>query len=583
MFSRIQPAALLAALTTLTVLGAQGSAHAGQYHVYSCRTPAGGAAPADGWSGSKVGTYTYAENTCAQPDGGLLAGLGDQAARTANTDSATWAFTAPPGSRIANAVLWRAGDADGGGAVNATFQFWLAGPTESGVFDECLYVLGCTTGRGDPNVPLAPGNRVEVPVANRGSRLFAVASCGGISEYKCKEKQGDPNNYAAVVYVYAADITLEQSAGPSAGAPAGELATAASVAGTSDVTFQASDPGAGVYAALVSVDGVLVQTTALDENGGRCRNVGGTTDGLGAFLYTQPCVQSLTADVGVDTTRLANGAHHLVVSVIDAAGNSATVLDRNVTVANPSGQAGGGGATQGGGQSASTAGSGAGGASPGAPNGSNASGQASLSVAWKGARGPSLAVPYGRSETVQGRLLAPGGVPIVGARIDVLATSTYAGARAAAASTPLTGADGRFALRVAPGASSRTLLFAYRSRIGDPQPATTRTLTLAVGAAVSLTIAPRTAGVGMRIYFSGRLLGGPVPAVGKLLVLEARSGGTGWIKFNVVRSDRSGRYRASYRFRFPGPARYRFRAVSEREGDYPYATGASNAVVVHER
>ncbi len=33
--------------------------------------------------------------------------------------------------------------------------------------------------------------------------------------------------------------------------------------------------------------------------------------------------------------RLANGSHHLTVSVLDAAGNSAPVLDRNVTVANP--------------------------------------------------------------------------------------------------------------------------------------------------------------------------------------------------------------------------------------------------------
>ena len=36
----------------------------------------------------------------------------------------------------------------------------------------------------------------------------------------------------------------------------------------------------------------------------------------------------MSADVGFDTTALRNGAHHLVVSVIDAAGNAAPVLDR---------------------------------------------------------------------------------------------------------------------------------------------------------------------------------------------------------------------------------------------------------------
>ena len=110
-----------------------------------------------------------------------------------------------------------------------------------------------------------------------------------------------------------------------------------------------------------------------------------------------------------------------------------------------------------------------------------------------------------------------------------------------------------------------------------------RSLTLTVRAAVRLSISPRSASVGTRIRFSGRVHGAPVPSVGKLLVLEARSGGGAWIKFNVVRSDRAGRFRASYRFRFPGPARYQFRAVSEAEGDYPYAAGSSNVVVVHER
>ena len=43
----------------------------------------------------------------------------------------------------------------------------------------------------------------------------------------------------------------------------------------------------------------------------------------------------VSVDVPFDTTRVSDGAHHLVVSVIDAAGNSAPVLDREITVANP--------------------------------------------------------------------------------------------------------------------------------------------------------------------------------------------------------------------------------------------------------
>ena len=73
----------------------------------------------------------YAEDTCSQPTGALVAALGDQPMRTANTDIATWAFSAPAGATIAGATLWRAGDADGGAAINATYQFWLAGPSET--------------------------------------------------------------------------------------------------------------------------------------------------------------------------------------------------------------------------------------------------------------------------------------------------------------------------------------------------------------------------------------------------------------------------------------------------------------------
>jgi hypothetical protein len=566
---RILTAAVLAAATAMLLAA---GARAGSYHVYACRTPAGEAAPADGWSGSKTGTYSYAEDTCAQPGGALVAALGDQAARTANTDQATWAFGVPAGIKITHAVLWRAGDADGGAAINAFYEFWLAGPNDlnspANTFSTCVGGSTCPSGVGDQLDPSSPENRLVVPSQNLGMQLYANASCAGETGFKCKEAQGDPNGYAAVVYLYASDITLEQAAGPTAGAVAGELASAPAVAGTSDIAFTASDPGAGVYAALFSVDGQIVQSTVLDGNGGRCRDVGEAGDGLPAFLYVQPCLASVSADVGLDTTRIANGAHHLVVDVMDAAGNLAPVLDRNITVANPT---------------AGSGGPGAGAAQPGPPNGSPASAQAALALSWKGARSTRLVAGFGKAETVLGRLTGPGGVPIAGASIDVLATPSFAGARPAAMTAPHTAADGRFTLRIPPGVSSRTIAFAYRSHVGDALPVVTRTLTLTVRAALHLSITPHVASVGRRILFSGRLLGGPVPSSGKLLVLEAQSPGGPWIKFDVVRSTRAGRYRASYRFRFPGPANYRFRVVSEAEADYPFAAGSSNVVGVHER
>jgi hypothetical protein len=250
--------------------------------------------------------------------------------------------------------------------------------------------------------------------------------------------------------------------------------------------------------------------------------------------------------------------HHVLVSVSDAAGNTAPVLDRTVTIENPP--------------------------PPGAPNGANASAQAALSVRWEATRRSRLLTDFGHTRrALAGRLTGPGGTPIAGAAIEVRATPAYAGARPAVVASPRTDASGRFSWRMPSGAPSCTLRIAYRAHVGDAAPAVVRTLRLGVRAGVALGVSPHTTSVGGTIFFRGRLRGGPVPPSGKQLVLEARSPGSAWIEFDVVRSDARGRYRASYRFKFAGPADYSFRARSEPESDYPFEAGASNVVAVHER
>jgi len=546
-------AAMTATVGAVTAV-APAPATAGEFHVYSCRTPSGEIAPIEGWSGTTTGTASFAEDTCEKPGGALVAALRGGWQRRVNETAAAWAFEAPAGETLTKATLWRAGDSAGGSFENGSYQFWLAGPVATSIFEACVYEK--CSGKGHIGQPFSPENQVAVPMANLGTHLYLTATCSGFYPFECPEGPGDSNGYAAVVYLYAADLILEQSAPPSASNVSGELASAATVSGTSDVAFSASDPASGVYEAVFSVDGEVVQSTVVDEDGGRCRNVGQTTDGLAAFLYVQPCPASVNADVGFDTTRVSNGEHHLVVSVIDAAGNAATVLDRNVTIDNPP--------------------------PVGGPNGTNASAHATLSVGWTATRGARLVSGYGHAQTVAGRLTGAGGVPIAAAQVNVLATPDYAGARTAALASVLTDADGRFALRVPAGSSSRTLRFQYSAAVGAP-PVATRTLTLSVRAGVSLSVAPHTTSVGRSIRFSGRLLGGPVPAGGKPLVLEARSPRGAWLEFDVIRSDARGRFHAGYRFKFAGPAHYQFRVLCEAEADYPFATGASNVVGVFER
>jgi hypothetical protein len=544
----------------LMSLALAGSARAGEYHVYSCRTPSGASAPVEGWSPSVKGAFDdYAEDTC--PTGGaLIVALGDQTIHLADIDQATWTFSVPTNETLVGATLWRAGDAEGAAIGNTTYEFWLAGPTETDVFDACVYVSGCHAGEGKSEEPLSPANRLVLSSASLGTHIYLNAACeGAIESEECNRGVVDLKGYAAVVYLYAADITLEQSAGPTAGNVSGELASAPVVGGTSDVAFDASDPGAGVYEAIFSVDGKVVQSTVPNEDGGRCRNVGETTDGLAAFLYLQPCPQTESVDVPFNTTAVSNGPHHLVVNVIDAAGNAAPVLDREIDVNNPVP------------------------AHPGSPNGTNASSEATLTARWVSTTKAHLTSGWGKTETVTGRLMAPGGVPIGGAQIDATATPAYSGAKAIALAAPKTAPDGRFELRLPRGESSLTLSIAYRAHIGDALPVATRTLTLRVRAGMTLSVAPRIASVGRSIFFKGVLEGTPQPAGGKQLVLEARSPGGEWIEFDVIRASSHGRYRASYRFKFPGPARYQFRALCKQEADFPFTEGASNVVGVRER
>ncbi|MFI4991710.1 MAG: hypothetical protein ACHQHO_12470 [Solirubrobacterales bacterium] len=375
--------------------------------------------------------------------------------------------------------------------------------------------------------------------------------------HNCQANTGDANGYAAALYVYAADITLEQTEGPHASGVGGELTSAPTVRGASDVSFDATDPGAGVWQAVFSVDGRAVQRTVVNDNGGHCRDVGQTTDGLPAFLYVQPCAQSVSVDVPFDSTEASNGAHRLTVSAIDAAGNAAPVLDRTVTIDNPP--------------------------PPGAPNGTNASAQAKLSVRWTATAKASVRGGFDRARRLSGRLTTVGGEPISGATIDVRATPSYAGARPVTMASPRTDGHGDFGVNVPAGTSSRTLRFAYRAHLDDTQPVATGSLRLVTRAGIALRVSPHTASAGSSIFFRGRLRGGPIPSGGKQLVLEARSPGSGWIEFKVIRTDARGRYRAAYRFKFAGPADYRFRVRSEAESDYPFAAGSSNVVGVHER
>ena len=138
-----------------------------------------------------------------------------------------------------------------------------------------------------------------------------------------------------------------------------------------------------------------------------------------------------------------------------------------------------------------------------------------------------------------------------------------------------TDATGRFKFKALRG-PSRVVRFRYP---GSPLVrARTAEVEISVKATTTLRTNRKRVVNGEDIVLSGRVLGQPLPPVGKLVQLQAYSRGR-WITFATPRADATtGRW--SYRYRFTstrGTVRYRFRARVPREAGFPYASGTSRS------
>lgn len=191
---------------------------------------------------------------------------------------------------------------------------------------------------------------------------------------------------------------------------------------------------------------------------------------------------------------------------------------------------------------------------------------------------PKPTVRFGRQVRLAGRLANSDGQPLAGAAVYVYSRTPVSEPQLVA--TVQTDQRGRFSYR-ARATSTRLLQFVY---------AGSATI-LPVNAAVeirararsTLKVSDRRVLNGRSVTFSGRTLGGPLPAEGKLIEMQVRLSG-GWETFRTPRADPDGRWRLRYRFaRTCGTQRFRFRARLPKEAGYPYETGASPTVTVKVR
>ena len=139
---------------------------------------------------------------------------------------------------------------------------------------------------------------------------------------------------------------------------------------------------------------------------------------------------------------------------------------------------------------------------------------------------------------------------------------------------------GRFRVTV-PKGPSRTLGLRFAGR--DEALRAARGVGIRVPAASTIRASRRSLSGPARVRFAGRLrtAGQQIPDRGLVIILQGRDDGR-WLTFADTRTNRRGRWRASYRFR-GNPGRYPVRVRIRRQSGYPFELGYSKRVTIRVR
>lgn len=183
--------------------------------------------------------------------------------------------------------------------------------------------------------------------------------------------------------------------------------------------------------------------------------------------------------------------------------------------------------------------------------------------------------PAAPVRTITGVLTTADGHPIGGAALRVL-SRLRTGSEFKAAGRLKTGRHGRFTYTV-PQGPSRTIRFRYDGT--DTVLPVTAQATILTAASTTIHVSRTVARLGEKVRFTGRLRGGHVPPIGKVLELQAYDQGL-WRSFpSTVRTDARGRWTATLRFeRTTGTYTYRIRARIRADTGYPFELGYSRTI-----
>ncbi|MGI8622659.1 MAG: hypothetical protein ACR2NB_04020 [Solirubrobacteraceae bacterium] len=547
------------------------AARAASYDVYSCHLPDGRAAAIDNWASQSSGSFVQAFSDCTASGGSLFASLTNTVNHNGG-DQAGWGFGAPADTRIVSLEVTRR-VAAGASQSFGTPQYLLY--ADQSVLEGCNQVAGCSSLDGTA--------RYEV---NGASVVSFQVACSG--QNGCPARS-EPKIEAALSRTR---IGLRDDIAPQVSDVGGTLATAQTVSGTSQMTFNASDRGGGVYRTRVFVDDQQASDQVVDDNSGRC---------VEPFTSAVPCKLATIASAALDTTKFEDGRTITVrVEVVDAAGNRAVALNRQVVVDNVPACLR---------QAARDAGFylGATPCNPGLrkntadPNGQPAAQDARLTAFFsrqvktrcRSARqrrarkrcvrsAATTVTRANASEKVmlRGRLMTPAAQQAAGAAVWV--AKTVEGGAPRILFPTVTRADGRLAVRLPDRQPSGVLMLLYFPSSGGSEQVASGELRLRVRADVFLSAKRANS---RRVAFRGHVLT-QATGQGVSVALQVRERGR-WRTFRQLRARGAApqaKFTAAYRFiGRPGAKRYRFRAIVLRQSGLPFDSGNSGSKLVRLR
>lgn len=584
------------------------SAHAADYHAFLCAIPPGDTgegseAPTDGMTYSVNGAYLQAGSSC-NGGGGSMYALMDGTLTHAYSATAEDTFTAPTGLSITGFNLWRY-EEDGPSQPygSPATNLWYTGV----ISVEGLCTDGCTS-RGVSSPWYASRNEISDSNLSGVGAIHWAAACGGGPGGTCPESG---TTYSSQYDVYSLDVIMEDPSSPTVSLLDGAILAGGTFSGSQNISFTANDSGSGVYSAWIAVDGATkIGPTILNTNGGLCKDLGATKDGLRSFLRAQPCPASASGLLTLNTATLKDGSHTASLYVDDAAGNQTIASTWTFTSQNAP-------VTQ---TAPSVSGTAEVGQTLTATNGTftaptSAGALSSIAGQWTlcNATGEKCSPISGATE--------PNYTPIAS---DAGHTIAYRDTVSDNDGTTNSESPPTLAVKEAPG-STTSCSGPCQTSPGNNTPSgggvggdgsggpggaggssgsltvnltppgsslTTTLLGNTIPWKTSLQITPRRVRRHELIHLSGRVSTFPRPPEGKLVYLQARTVNHTyaghkttygrWITFKVTRTEPNGQFHVKYKFRLGGDHTYQFQAVAPAEGGYRDPAGSSNILAVVE-